>query len=179
MLQISSVLSTSFIMFLSYSALAAALQPHEQLSFLVLFTVSQAIVLALGFAGTIIDPTDPAIREQEAVKTAGQAVNPEDYERRCEDCCMFVDSSSKHCGSCNRCVNGFDHHCKWLNNCIGLANYRIFLALITSLTFNVTTVICYGLLVISRIFTGDEGTDDRLRSSLGGNVRGWGAVCRG
>lgn len=141
--------------------------------FIALFTISEVIVLALGFAGTFNVPTDPTIKDQITLKAAGQVPNSTEYDAFCDVCGYFVHMSSKHCGSCNRCVKGFDHHCKWLNNCVGLSNYRIFLALISSLTVNVVIVISFDTLVLYRYFNGDSDVKKSLEGNLGGSLDAW------
>jgi len=134
-LQIVSWFTTVFILWASYTILSSALEGKLQASFLVLFTISELVVLALGFAGTKSNPTDPTIKEQIVLKQSGLEINSSCYEAFCETCNFFVHTSSKHCGPCNRCVKGFDHHCKWLNNCVGKANYKVFCGLLVTLLF--------------------------------------------
>jgi palmitoyltransferase len=130
----------------------------------------------LGGAGTLCNPTDPAIQIQQTLKAAGQSIGADDYEAFCETCRMYVSTSSKHCGQCNQCTSGLDHHCKWLNNCVGQANYKVFIALITSLTINVSIVTAYSLLVIYRFYSGQAEVKDNINQRLGGDADGWGAV---
>mmetsp|Transcript_32500 Transcript_32500/g.56210 ORF Transcript_32500/g.56210 Transcript_32500/m.56210 type:complete len:296 (+) Transcript_32500:1855-2742(+) len=172
-LQIVSWFTTVFILWASYTILSSALEGKLQASFLVLFTISELVVLALGFAGTKSNPTDPTIKEQIVLKQSGLEINSSCYEAFCETCNFFVHTSSKHCGPCNRCVKGFDHHCKWLNNCVGELNYSIFLGLIVMLSVNVSIVLVFDTAVLYQYFNNDSTIADNLGDSLGGNLSGW------
>lgn len=180
--QLIAIVATAYIIWASYAILGSALQFQvfsSKVSFIVLFTVSEAVVLALGIAGTVVCPTDPAIAEQIADKAAGKPINLDNYGSYCERCQFYVNASSKHCGACNRCVNGFDHHCKWLNNCIGAVNYRIFLGLIVSLFVNAAVILAYGTLALSQYYSDDGDLKERIDERLGGNLSAWGGVLGG
>ncbi len=82
----------------------------------------------------------------------------------CTACQSFTEKGSKHCRRCNRCVSGFDHHCKWLNNCVGRANYRLFLAVLASVTLFACAFLFWGIYSFAR-FVRDP---DYFRSFVSG-----------
>lgn len=38
-----------------------------------------------------------------------------------------------HCKRCRKCIRRYDHHCVYVGNCIGVANYKIFLNMLSYL----------------------------------------------
>lgn len=105
---------------------------------------------------TASDPADPHVHMTEA---------PE-YEDLpwCSACNCHVNHKSKHCRSCHKCIDVFDHHCMWLNTCIGSANYRSFIATITSVAAMIAIVLGTCLYLIIDYGT-NQGYELRLHSS--------------
>ena len=96
------------------------------MSFGLVFTLSQVVVITAGLGTTLKDPTDRKFSRPEVSVHI-------DQPPFCSICARDVEMSSKHCGKCNRCVSGFDHHCNWINNCIGGKNYCLFTVLLVGL----------------------------------------------
>ncbi|CAO3636727.1 unnamed protein product [Cunninghamella echinulata] len=91
----------------------------------------------LSIITSFIETEDPVIkanptpRSKSYVKKYGYSVI-DPYTSICGICRIKVPKTTRHCKLCNKCIGGMDHHCKWLNCCIGIANYRLFIILITS-----------------------------------------------
>ncbi|KAF2398786.1 zf-DHHC-domain-containing protein [Trichodelitschia bisporula] len=56
----------------------------------------------------------------------------------CRTCDLPKPARSKHCSLCGTCVARADHHCIWINNCVGRGNYKWFLALLASMSVNLS-----------------------------------------
>ena len=116
-------------LFVLYTQLEPARQPQAML---VVGLSAAYIVLALLVWGIavhcqLLDPRDPGLESHESQPS-----------RYCHECECFVAQRSQHCYRCRKCVARFDHHCPWLNTCIGEANYRAFIALVTTLLLMIT-----------------------------------------
>ena len=101
------------------------------MTFAVVYTVLQVVVLGTGVMLTLWDPVDPVVIQHRLAQTVDNyGFDENQYTMMCSACGTFVSNGAKHCSRCDKCIDGFDHHCKWLNNCIGLRNYRWFWVLI-------------------------------------------------
>ncbi|CAD8194159.1 unnamed protein product [Paramecium octaurelia] len=108
---------------------------HELL--LILLTIIVTAIFYSCFKATLIDPTDPIVKQEIKCKQKGKEFQTE-IKSYCLVCQAHVQDKTKHCWSCNKCVSLFDHHCIWLNNCVGDQNYSYFFVLVISLvTFKI------------------------------------------
>ncbi|CAD8207054.1 unnamed protein product [Paramecium octaurelia] len=103
---------------------------HELL--LILLTIIVTTICYSCLKATLIDPTDPIVKQEISHKQQGKEFKTE-IKSYCLVCQAHVQEKTKHCWSCNKCVSLFDHHCIWLNNCVGDQNYSYFFILVISL----------------------------------------------
>lgn len=126
-----------------------------QLHFLICSASLQVLTILLGVSLSLSDPTDPTVYKHRKAMTEGKWFDMSSYTVMCSVCRTCVQTQSKHCGLCNRCVSGFDHHCRWFNNCIGKENYRVFIALVVTLTISEFTIFAYSVLFLKYAFEED------------------------
>ncbi|OMJ87487.1 hypothetical protein SteCoe_10822 [Stentor coeruleus] len=129
------------------------------------FTCNLIMIIVLGFICTLIDPTDPAVKEAKRAEILSKSMDLKKYPKICKVCKFHVNMDTKHCRDCDRCVLHFDHHCKWLNNCIGVKNYKIYVHLLVFFElFNILIVIT-GAFILSGIIE-KNSFYDRLNEKL-------------
>ena len=119
LLQLASWCLTAFDLLIVYGLVIPLLPFEHALVFASAVSLAFGATMIFAYKLTRSDPTD-------------YGVYSEKEGCFCSLCSKTVQLSSKHCKRCNRCVVNFDHHCKWVNNCVGAANYRVFVASVSS-----------------------------------------------
>ncbi|CAK91049.1 unnamed protein product (macronuclear) [Paramecium tetraurelia] len=112
---------------------------------LILLTIIVTTIFYSFLKATLMDPTDPIVKQDIKCKQQGQSYRlnyskelKTDFKSYCLVCQAHAQDKTKHYWSCNKCVSLFDHHCIWLNNCVGDQNYSYFFVLVISLvTFKI------------------------------------------
>jgi hypothetical protein len=151
-LQIFSWLVVSIMILSFYIFLLPAFSNKGKIITLIMFTLNTMLTIGITIKCTYIDPIDPAINSE--------CIDESFVSKICTICRASVHENSKHCGECNKCVEYFDHHCKLLNNCIGKANYKYFIALVTSLE---TISLSYLVIVFYVIIQAANETQEHMR----------------